>query len=91
MKIYKKSKKTVMNSKVFHHISSIKKLGEMEYNPKRDAERLEQATLIILFEVCPMRLNPSEILDRIEERNLLHMSEKDFEAYKKSIVYAKVN
>ncbi len=58
----------------------------MEVNNDISIDRMRKAILIVLMEVYPIGLNPSEILDRIEERDLLHMSEERFKEYENNIL-----
>jgi hypothetical protein len=53
--------------------------------------RDEESVLLVLYEVHPLALSEKEIIQKIEEKGLLEMSEKEFKAYAKSLYALKNN
>jgi len=58
---------------------------------EEEEKRLEEAILIVLYEVYPLALTQAEIISRIEERGLDKMSVEEFAKYKKGIFDSRVN
>ena len=56
-----------------------------------DLPRMQEAIMIVLYEQHPMPMMPNHILDVIEERGLLYMSDEQFENYRKEIIKSKEN
>ena len=53
--------------------------------------RMELSILIVLYEKHPIPMTESEILSVIAERQLMEMTDEEFEQYRKNIVIAKKN
>ena len=52
----------------------------------KEEERMKDAILIILYEQHPIPMTQIEIIQKIEERGLLEMSDEEFKTYRKNIV-----
>jgi len=57
----------------------------------KEEERMKDAILIILYEQHPIPMSQTEIIQKIEEKGLLEMSDEEFKTYRKNIVNSKKN
>jgi hypothetical protein len=64
---------------------------EEEKNIFDGLNRLELAILAVLFETHPLGLTEEEIMQRIEEKGLLEMTDEEFNNYRHNSIKAKQN
>jgi hypothetical protein len=63
----------------------------MDFFETKEEKRMADSILLVLYEVYPMSLHEDEIIKRIEEKELLEMSDEEFETYRKNAVNSKRN
>jgi hypothetical protein len=65
-------------------------MKEVGFN-KLELNRLDEAILSVLYEVYPLELTETEIMMKIIEKDLLHMSEEEFIKYRRQLVQSREN